>query len=412
MAYDTVSSSTEQSASARPRLSVAGRVLNRFVPEPLAGSLKLTLPNGDVIRRRGEQQGPEAEFSIQSWRELVRMLLDGNHAFADGYLDGQWTTPDLFALLSFFAVNERAFDTRTISSRLTSLRNRLSHQRRANTRRGSRRNIAAHYDLGNAFYRLWLDDAMNYSSALYDANETLEAAQQAKLDRIMTLMDLSGGERVLEIGCGWGALAERLLRKSDCSVVGITLSLEQLAYAKARLAPEAAGGRAEFSLKDYRDLDGTYDRIASIEMVEAVGERYWPLYFDTLRSSLTPGGIAVVQAITIEDWRFKDYRSRPDFIQRYIFPGGMLPTKERLQAQAERSGLVLVDRQDFGASYARTLEEWRRRFLEAWRDIAPLGFDARFRRMWEYYLTYCEVGFRAAMIDVSLFKFRRSDEPA
>ncbi len=405
MAYESAASHGEQSAETRLRPSLKARLLRRIVPAPEAGRLRLTLPGGEALLLRGALPGPDADITLQSWRALTRILMNGDHGFADSYLDGQWSTTDLVTLLDFVMVNETAFGRRAIASPLTRLRNRLAHRRRGNTRRGSRRNIAAHYDLGNAFYRHWLDKGMNYSSALYASDEALEVAQQAKLDRIAELLELKPGHSVLEIGCGWGALAERLVRGFGCAILGITLSREQLGYATTRLAEETADGRADLRLLDYRDLEGRFDRVASIEMVEAVGERYWPNYFDKIRSSLVPGGIAVLQAITIEETRFADYRIRPDFIQRYIFPGGMLPTKTRLARQAEVNGLALVEREDFGISYAKTLQEWRRRFLSAWQQIEPLGFDARFRRMWEYYLAYCEAGFRSGAIDVSLFKF-------
>jgi cyclopropane-fatty-acyl-phospholipid synthase len=245
---------------------------------------------------------------------------------------------------------------------------------------------------------------MNYSSALFAGDDTLEAAQKRKLDRAASLLDLSGGERVLEIGCGWGALAEQLIRRHGSNLSGVTLSTEQLAYAQARLADAFEDGRADLRLLDYRDVEGRYDRIASIEMIEAVGERYWPVYFAKLRASLRTGGIALLQAITIDESRFAAYRNRADFIQRHIFPGGLLPTASIIEREAERAGLKLVHRESFGDSYAKTLREWRCRFLRAWPAIEPLGFNERFRRMWEYYLVYCEIGFRFGVIEVGFFK--------
>jgi cyclopropane-fatty-acyl-phospholipid synthase len=330
------------------------------------------------------------------------LLRDGETGFIDGYLDGDWSTPDLVRLFEFFMENEAAFAAQAAPSWLSFVHSRLQHWSRANTRRGSRRNIAAHYDLGNAFYEQWLDRGMNYSSARFDGANSLEAAQDAKLARIVELMGLAGGERVLEIGCGWGALAERMLNVPDTSVVGLTLSTEQLAYAKDRLA--ASSERADLRLQDYRDVGGRFDRIASIEMFEAVGERYWPVYFDKIKSSLTETGSAVLQIITIDEKRFAAYRRTPDFIQRYIFPGGMLPTFSIIEKEVRRAGLRLVHCESFGDSYAETLREWRSRFLRAWPNIETLGFDQHFRRMWEYYLAYCEVGFRFGSINVSLFK--------
>jgi cyclopropane-fatty-acyl-phospholipid synthase len=286
--------------------------------------------------------------------------------------------------------------------------NRLRHRLNANTRRGARRNIERHYDLGNAFYRVWLDAGMSYSSALYaTGTERLEDAQTAKQDRAIDLMALSGGERILEIGCGWGGLAERMLHRGAGHVTGLTLSPAQLAHATEHLAMSGLSDRSSIQLRDYRDSTGTYDRIVSIEMIEAVGEAWWPSYFATIRDRLKPGGIAVIQAITIAEDRFEDYRSSADFIQRYIFPGGMLPTVPELHRQIARAGLSLRSSETFGDSYARTLAEWRRRFHAAWPDIQPLGFDDRFRRIWDYYLSYCEAGFRAAATDVGLYVVSR-----
>jgi cyclopropane-fatty-acyl-phospholipid synthase len=284
------------------------------------------------------------------------------------------------------------------------LLNRLSHRLRRNSRRGSRRNISAHYDLGNSFFAPWLDAGMNYSSALWANCNTLEHAQEVKLDRIANLLEFTGGERVLEIGCGWGALAEKMIRHYRASVLGITLSIEQLAYARTRLAGEAAEGRADLRLLDYRDVSGGFDRIVSVEMIEAVGERYWPNYFGKLRNCLVSGGVVVLQAITIDEQRFATYRKTPDFIQRYIFPGGVLPTRSIIEQEASRAGLKLVHHESFGDSYVKTLREWRTRFLQAWPRIEPLGFNERFRRMWEFYLAYCEVGFNLGTIDVGFFK--------
>ncbi|MGE0564961.1 MAG: class I SAM-dependent methyltransferase [Pseudolabrys sp.] len=369
---------------------------------PQSGRLRVVLPSGDIIERASAVRTPEAMIEVHRWRGLWRMLRDGDPGFVDGYLDGDWSTPDLVRVLEFFMENEAAFAKPATPSWLTFVRTRLQHWARANTKRGAKRNIAAHYDLGNSFYEQWLDRGMNYSSARFERANSLEAAQEAKLARIVELMELTGGERVLEIGCGWGALAEHMLKVPGCSVTGLTLSTEQLAYARERLA--AAGQRADLRLQDYRDVRGRFDRIASIEMFEAVGERYWPVYFGKIKSSLTETGAAVLQIITIDEKRYAAYRKTPDFIQRYIFPGGMLPTLTHIEQEVRRAGLKLVHCESFGDSYAETLREWRSRFLRAWPNIETLGFDQQFRRMWEYYLAYCEVGFRFGSINVSLFK--------
>jgi len=283
---------------------------------------------------------------------------------------------------------------------------RLRHALNRNTRRGSRRNISAHYDLGNDFYARWLDGSMTYSSALFASPEqTLEDAQIAKLDRIIELLDVRGGESILEIGIGWGGLAERLLQTRNCEVCGVTLSASQLEFAQRRLASEIENGQCDLRLQDYRDVNGQFDRIVSIEMLEAVGEAYWPIYFEKLRGNLKPGGRAVLQVISIDETRFADYRRTPDFIQQRIFPGGMLPTRTLIAEHAAAAGLRLIGEELFGDSYARTLAIWKMRFEQAWPEIEPLGFDDRFRRMWIYYLDYCRVGFEMSAVDVGLYTF-------
>jgi cyclopropane-fatty-acyl-phospholipid synthase len=281
---------------------------------------------------------------------------------------------------------------------------RVAHAANANTRRGSARNIMAHYDLGNAFFAAWLDPSMLYSSAIYaDDGETLERAQQRKLDRIAELAEIKGGERALEIGCGWGALAARLAEAGVGSLDALTISPAQAAHARELLAQRGLDGRVRVSLQDYRDIEGAYDRIVSIEMCEAVGEKFLPLYFQTLARALKAGGRAVIQAITISDARLASYRASPDFIQRFVFPGGFLPSEALLRECAGRAGLKLAQAETFGPSYALTLSEWRRRFHANWPRLAALGFDARFRRLWDYYLCYCEAGFREQTIDVGLY---------
>jgi cyclopropane-fatty-acyl-phospholipid synthase len=383
---------------------IAAQLTDRLLPQLQTGRLHLVLPDGRTIVRRGAQAGPEATLTIRRWRALWRIFLDGEDGFSAGYIDGDWTTPDLASVLELGMCNEAALTPDTKRWLLSLMRNRIFHALRANTKRGSRRNITAHYDLGNDFFRPWLDAGMNYSSALYAGAETLEQAQQRKLDRIAELLALSGGERVLEIGCGWGALAERLVHGFGATVCGITLSSEQLAYAKERLSGDIGSGCADFRLVDYRDVDGRFDRIASVEMIEAVGERYWPTYFGKIRDCLASGGIALIQAITINESRFAEYRKRPDFIQRHIFPGGMLPTPAIIEREAVRANLKLVQRQSFGESYAQTLREWRIRFMRAAPKLDATRFGERFRRMWEYYLIYCEIGFRCGAIDVGFYK--------
>jgi len=373
------------------------------------GRLTLGLPNGRTIDIGGREPGPQAGLQLRRWRAVERLFLQGDLGLALAFRDGDWDSPDLLALLEFGLANEAAWGSLLDGSRPARWLARLAHRLRANSRRGSRHNIAFHYDLGNGFYRQWLDDSMLYSSALFsDApDDTLEAAQARRLDRILQMLDTPAGGEVLEIGCGWGTLAATLAQRHGARVTGLTLSSEQLAFATERARDWGVADQVELRLQDYRDVQGQYDRIVSIEMIEAVGEAYWPTYFDTLRQRLKPGGVVVLQAITIADDRFESYRRGADFIQRCIFPGGMLPSPSALREHAERAGFEIEEAFCFGEGYARTLAEWRRRFLAAWPAIATQGFDEAFRRLWLYYLCYCEAGFRSGRVDVGLYRLRR-----
>ena len=377
------------------------------------GTLTVVTPAGVAVTCGGTAPGAEATIVLHRWRTARRLIIGGDVAFGESYIDGDWSSPDIPALIELFASNGERL-RRSISGFVPSrLVNGLLHARNRNTRKGSRRNIVAHYDLGNTFYERWLDGGMQYSSALYhdDELQTLEAAQAAKLDAIVTALDLRGGERILEIGCGWGALAERLAREG-CHVTGITLSPAQLAYAQARLARAGLAQNTTFVLQDYRDTIGRYDRIVSVEMIEAVGEAFLPAFFRTIRDRLESDGLAVLQAITITDERFPFYARTPDFIQRYVFPGGMLPSPSLMRSLSASAGMAAEHMLGFATSYARTLAEWRNRFLAAWPDIEPLGFDTGFQRMWEYYLAYCEGAFRSRATDVSLYRLRPTPEGA
>jgi cyclopropane-fatty-acyl-phospholipid synthase len=315
---------------------------------------------------------------------------------------GRWTTPDLAALLTLAALNHGALDDAIYGSVWGKLFYRVRHLLRANTRAGSRRNIHAHYDLGNPFYARWLDATMTYSSALFADNtaQSLEDAQLAKYERILSLVNPRPGQRILEIGCGWGGFAEYAARTRDCAVHGLTVSRRQLEFAQARIERAGLAERVSFAFCDYRDVQGRYDHIVSIEMYEAVGERYWPAYFETLAAHLARGGRAVLQAITIDDRLFERYRRGTDFIQQYIFPGGMLASPAALTAQAARAGLAVRSTYRFGGDYAETLHRWSQRFNAAWPQLQSAGFDTRFRRLWNFYLAYCEAGFRAKTTDV------------
>jgi cyclopropane-fatty-acyl-phospholipid synthase len=329
----------------------------------------------------------------------VRRGADG---FGESYMAGDIESSDVTGVLRFYLQNREALDGAAAPVFFKSLFDRLFHMRRANTKSGSKRNISAHYDLGNGFYALWLDRTMSYSSGYFAAGaESLEAAQIAKYQLVLDALDLKRDARILEIGCGWGGFAE-VAAAHGHRVTGLTISGEQLAYAEDRLA-----GRAELRFQDYRDSTGRYDAVASIEMIEAVGEAHWPTYFKVIRDRLKPGGVAAVQAITMDERFFPGYRTTTDFIQRYIFPGGMLLTKSIMAEQAARAGLAFETLSTFGSDYARTLRMWRERFENSWSGIARMGFDDAFRRRWRYYLCYCEAGFAEQAIDVGVYRFRR-----
>lgn len=389
-------------ALAQARAGLHSLVLGRILRGAAHGSLLVVEPSGRQRVFRGTEPGPEAQITLKNWRTLRRLLTAGHAGFGEDYMAGNFESPDLCALLTWAMLNEKALSgvwQGRWPSRVVSL---LGHFANRNTPAGSRRNISEHYDLGNAFYAAWLDAGMQYSSALYSATEQrLEAAQDAKLDRIVALLAPQPTDRVLEIGFGWGALVERLAMAKGCSVSGVTLSTDQLAYARQRLA--LVKPQPDLRLTDYRSLQGTFDHIVSVEMIEAVGEAYWPTYFATLRRLLRSGGRAVIQAITINERYFHTYRANPDFIQKHIFPGGMLPTIGAIGRNANSAGLNLGAIEHFGHSYALTLAEWRRRFRTAKPELRPLGFDDVFFRKWDYYLAYCETGFRLGVLDVGLY---------
>jgi cyclopropane-fatty-acyl-phospholipid synthase len=403
------------------------------------GSLVIALPDGRRFAGHGATPGPSGQVDVHAWRCLWQLLVAGEVAFAEAYIRGEWSTPDLAAVVEVVARNRDAIAHAMPGFVPARALNWVGHQLRANTKAGSRRNVAAHYDLGNDFYGAWLDADMVYSSAIWPEEVTasavafdraprpralglalplhgsgecatppdglaLEAAQSAKLDRVIDLLRPERGHRILEIGIGWGALASRLARRVGAHVTGLTLSRHQVAHVRSRAEAEGLTHLVEPRFQDYRDVAGTYDRIVSIEMIEAVGRAYWPLFFQALRDRLCPHGHAIIQAITIDHAQLEAYEATPDFIQVHIFPGGMLPSIEAMAEEATRVGLSFTCVEQFGMSYARTLAEWRRRFVEAWPQIEMMGFNEAFRRKWEYYLGYCEGGFRAGAIDVGLYR--------
>lgn len=372
------------------------------------GSLEVRLPDGATQRFGQARSGDRAAvLEVVQWSVFDRVLERGDVGLADAWIDGHWHSPDLTALLTLMANNRQAL-ARAVYGRWWGLLSaRLRHLLNANTRAGSRRNIMAHYDLGNDFYQQWLDPTMSYSSALYSsaAPRSLAAAQLAKYRRILRRLDARPGDRVLEIGCGWGAFAETAAREAGLEVVGLTLSPAQFQYAKERMRLAGLEHQVHIELRDYRDIAGEqFDHIVSIEMFEAVGERWWPSYFATLKRLLAPGGRALVQSITIRDELFARYRRGTDFIQQHVFPGGMLPSPSVFSQRAVHAGLRVEDAFAFGRDYARTLGEWSAQFERQWPAIEAQGFDERFRRLWRFYLAYCQAGFNSGATDVMQFE--------
>jgi cyclopropane-fatty-acyl-phospholipid synthase len=366
------------------------------------GRLDFVLPDGRRFRCEGAGPGPVAELDIHNAEVFTRLVRDGDLGFCEAYMDGWWSTPDLQAFMDLVhADNDDVYDGYP-GMKLVRAFERLRFWWQSNSKGQARKNIAYHYDLGNDFYRLWLDDTMTYSSALFrTGQESLERAQEAKYASMVDQMGATAGDHVLEIGCGWGGFAEYAARERGLRVTGLTISRAQYDYAVARMAKAGLSDRVEIKLQDYRDERGQYDGIASIEMFEAVGEHYWPTYFETLRACLKSGRNATLQIITVADRRWESYRRGVDFIQKYIFPGGMLPSPQVLRAEVERAGLTLRGSIEFGESYSQTLRRWHETFNTRWDEVARLGFDDRFRRMWNMYLTSCASTFSSANCDVT-----------
>lgn len=364
------------------------------------GATVVSLPNGKRLRF-GDDGVAAVDFKIRDYRFARRVLLNGDIGFAEGLMAGEWETDDLSALLTLLADNVERFKRLLEGSPVGKAMNWLRHLSNANTKNGSRKNILAHYDLGNRFYEAWLDPSMTYSSARFDTKvRDLEAAQHAKYRALAEHLDLKPTDHVLEIGCGWGGFAEFAAREYGARVTGITISDEQFAYATSRMERAGLAHLVEIKRQDYRDVEGQFDKVASIEMFEAVGEQYWPTYFAKIADVLKPGGRAGLQIITIKDELFATYRKRADFIQRYVFPGGMLASVERLKEETAKAGLAWREIEAFGQSYAQTLAAWADRFKAKWSDIRALGFDERFKQLWLFYLSYCEAGFRTGRTNV------------
>jgi cyclopropane-fatty-acyl-phospholipid synthase len=382
------------------------RLLDRIDEGLAEGRIDLTLPDGAFRTLGGRAEGPIATVHLLHWRALVRLAASGSVGWYKAWAQGEWTSPDPVSLFDLFMRNAGPLGDTARAKGPWRVVNWLAHRLRANGRKRARRNIAHHYDLGNDFYAAWLDAGMTYSSAVFAdpaaGDEPLEQAQERKIRTLLARLDLKQGEHLLEIGCGWGSLAEIAARDYGVYVTGLTLSPEQKAYADGRLAGAGLTDHARIALTDYRDAAGRYDAVASVEMVEAVGQEYWPAYLESIARVLKPGGKAALQLISIRDDLFDHYAASADFIQAYIFPGGLLIGEGRFRALAEAAGLGWQDRVGYGLHYAETLRRWRERYDEAVvRGSLPTGFDAAFHDLWRYYLMYCEGGFRGGGIDVA-----------
>ncbi|MEM1286742.1 MAG: cyclopropane-fatty-acyl-phospholipid synthase family protein [Pseudomonadota bacterium] len=388
----------------------AMRQILGFAVDIHRGTLAISLPGGERFRVEGSVKDPIADLEITDYAFLASVAKHGDIGIAESFFDEHWTSTDVTRFLELFCYNEHIIHERINGSWAARLIMRLRHLLNTNTKRQAKRNISAHYDLGNAFYEAWLDPSMTYSSALFQtgAND-LQSAQTSKYAALADATGIQPGDHVLEIGCGWGAFAEFLAKERGAFVTGLTISNEQFNYATTRIEDAGLTDQVDIKFQDYREEMGLYDAIVSVEMFEAVGEKFWPAYYQTLKKCLKEGGRAGLQIITIQEQFFQHYKRATDFIQQYIFPGGMLPTPTHLRELGDTVDLQLTGERIFGHDYARTLEEWRDRFMSRWDQIAPMGFDDRFQRMWRYYLHYCEAGFRAENIDVRQLVFAHND---
>jgi cyclopropane-fatty-acyl-phospholipid synthase len=396
------------SGARRTSLPATARILFTLLERMDFGALTLTTPDG-ITRRFGPGGSVgaldgEVDLTLRDWKLCGDVLTGGDVAFAEAFMDDRWQTSDLTALLTLIALNQRALEVAFYGRWWRQLVFRAKHLLRSNTKRRARRNVVAHYDLGNDFYKLWLDPTMSYSSALFggDLSRSLASAQEAKYERILRQLAAKDGANLLEIGCGWGGFAECAARAGN-RVTAVSLSDAQTAYASERVAGAGLRPRVEFQIRDYRDLAGTFDGIASIEMFEAVGERYWPAFFRTLREALKPGARACVQTITIANDRFQQYRQTSDFIQQYIFPGGMLASPEVFEMHVDAAGLKVDGVHRFGHDYAETLKRWLAAFDANVDKVRAQDFDNRFIRCWRFYLAYCAAGFASETTDVAQY---------
>ncbi|HYW17609.1 MAG TPA: cyclopropane-fatty-acyl-phospholipid synthase family protein [Allosphingosinicella sp.] len=382
------------------------RILGRIDRGLERGAIEATLPDGSKRILGGRRPGPRPIVHLHSWKGLARLITSGSVGWYKAWEQGEWSSPDPVPLFELFMLNAESLGATARAKGLFRLVNSIAHRFRDNDKQGARENISHHYDLGNDFYRAWLDEGMTYSSAVFaepiGEEEPLQPAQARKLKLLLDRLELKPGQRLLDIGCGWGSLAEAAARDYRVEVVGLTLSAEQKAFAEGRLKTACLARQCSIQLTDYRDAQGRFDSVASVEMVEAVGKDYWPRYLESIARVLKPGGRAALQFISIRESLFDDYAANADFIQTYIFPGGMLISEARLEALSREAGLEWKDRRGFGLHYAETLKRWRRRYDDSVeRGRLPAGFDEPFHRLWRYYLMYCEGGFRSGGIDVA-----------
>ena len=402
---------TSNSVWSKITSNLVGWIGKRSVGRIKHGCLKIILPSGKNINLGSPANaGPHAQLKLNNFNVIREAARRGTVGFAAAYMNEDIEVDDLVKVFTFFLLNRDQLVGKKPNLFRRAAHDMAYHLSRRNTKEGSKKNISEHYDLGNDFYSLWLDPSMVYSSALFaDEKQSLTDAQWAKNHLVADMAGIETGSSVLEIGCGWGAFAETVAKNYDANLKGITLSTEQLKFAKQRMLDKGLADKTELVIEDYRDTEDQFDHVCSIEMIEAVGEDHWPIYFKTVHDRLKPGGTAAIQAITINEIDFEHYRKNVDFIQRYIFPGGMLLTETAMKEQGDAVGLTLERQELFGQSYAKTLRIWRESFLKAWPEIEKLGFDDVFKRKWVYYLSYCEAGFAEKMIDVGVYQYRRND---
>jgi cyclopropane-fatty-acyl-phospholipid synthase len=401
--------STVSNAGSAATMPASANLFVRMLSKIKYGNLHLVTPSGEVLKFGDQQLAQSVILQIHDWQACRKILQGGDIGFAESFEAGWISTSDLTALLRMAIQNDEALDGAIFGGKLMGLWYKLKHILRPNTRKGSRKNIHAHYDIGNAFYQLWLDPSLTYSSAVFygDYQISLQEAQYRKYQRIIDVLGLQGGDRVLEIGCGWGGFAEHA-SALGIYVHGVTISPSQLEIAQQRIQQSKSEHLVQLELCDYRDLTGTYDAIVSIEMFEAVGEEYWPVYFDTVSQRLKADGKALIQTITIDETRFERYRSGTDFIQQYIFPGGMLPSPPRFVQLAQKHDLTMRDEYAFGKDYAETLRRWNHDFENNIDGLQGMGFGAAFQRIWQLYFSYCEAGFDEGRTDVYQFLLQKS----